>query len=185
MAVTPARASGAPVVADTPCDVRPDVVPVAGRQSPIDSLTFEVSGKPVKVCYGRPSARGRTMIGGKNISYGKLWRTGANEPTMIHTPVALDIAGLKVPAGTYSLYSVPGQAEWTIIVNRSTKQWGEEHGYTDAVKAQEVGRATVKAESVATPIETFTIRAEPAAGGASALVLEWEKARVRVPVRAQ
>ena len=162
--------------ADTPCDVRPEVVPVAERQSPIDSLNFSVGGKTVKVCYGRPSARGRTMIGGKNVPYGNLWRTGANEPTMIHTPVALTIAGLKVPPGTYSLYSVPGASEWTIIVNRSTKQWGEEHGYTPEVKAQEIGRATVKSEAMTSPIETFTIRAEPS-GDAASLVLEWGKTR--------
>jgi hypothetical protein len=169
---------------DTACQVLlPDRVPVAGRKSPLDSLTFSVKGKPVKVCYGRPSSRGRVMIGGADVPYGKLWRTGANEPTMFFTPIALDLAGVKVPPGKYSLYSVPGAKEWEIIVNRSTTQWGKEDQYTDKVKAQEVGRAKIPVETVEPPIERFTIRAEPPSGNAQALVLEWEKSRVKVPVK--
>lgn len=169
---------------DTACQVLlPDRVPVAGRKSPLDSLTFSVKGKPVKLCYGRPSSRGRVMIGGPDIPYGKLWRTGANEPTIFFTPVALDLAGIKVPPGKYSLYSVPRAREWEIIVNRSTTQWGKEDQYTDKVKAQEVGRAKLPVETVDHPIETFAIRAEPSSGDAQALVLEWEKTRARVPVK--
>jgi hypothetical protein len=131
----------APQAADTACQVlKPDRVPVEGRKSPLDSLTFRVAGQPVKLCYGRPSSRGRTMLGG-TVPYGKLWRTGANEPTIFFTPVALTVAGIKVPAGQYSLYTVPGASDWEIIVNRSTRQWGEESNYTAAVQAQEVGRA--------------------------------------------
>src|SRR5215210_596339 len=75
---------------DTACQVfLPDNVPVKGRKSPLDSLTFTVAKQPVKVCYGRPSSRGRTMLGGSAVPYGKLWRTGANEPTVLFTPVAL------------------------------------------------------------------------------------------------
>ena len=156
--------------------------PLATRQSPLDSVSFTVGGKAVKVCYGRPSLRGRNMLGGEAVPFGKLWRTGANEPTMIHTTGPLAIAGLKVPAGSYSLYSVPGPSEWVIIVNRSITQWGEESNYTDRVKAQEVGRANVKAEATAAPVETFTIRAEPPGADATVLVLEWQTTRVRIPL---
>ena len=120
------------------------------------------------------------MIGGENVPYGTLWRTGANEPTIFFTPIALTVAGLKVPAGQYSLYTVPGASEWEIIINKSTRQWGEESEYTDKVRAQEVGRAKVPSEQLKDPIETFTIRAEPA-GANTMLVLEWEKTRVKVP----
>lgn len=149
----------------------------AGRKSPLDSLSFKVGASEVKVCYGRPSARGRTMIGGENVPFGKLWRTGANEPTMIHTSGPLVLAGVKVAAGSYSLYSVPGEKSWEIIVNRSVTQWGEESNYTDKVKAQEVGHGTVPVTPTKAPVETFTITAEPAA-----LVLEWEKTRVAIPI---
>lgn len=157
-------------------------LPLATRKSPLDSVSFTVGGKPVMVCYGRPSLRGRSMIGGEAVPYGKLWRTGANEPTMIHTAAPLSIAGLKVPAGTYSLYTVPGQTEWEVIVNRSITQWGEEHNYTDEVKAKEVGRAKVKAEKTPATIEQFTIRPDPASGDAKALVLEWQNTRVPIPL---
>ena len=157
-------------------------LPLDKRKSPLDSVSFTVGGKAVKICYGRPSLRGRQMLGGEAVPYGKVWRTGANEPTMIHTTGPITLAGLKVPAGTYSVYTVPGKDEWEIIVNRSTTQWGEESNYTEAVQKQELGRAKVKAETLAAPVETFTIKPEPAAGEAKALVLEWEKTRVRLPL---
>jgi hypothetical protein len=124
------------------------------------------------------------MLGGKDVPYGKLWRTGANEPTIFFTPIALTVAGIKVPPGVYSLYTVPGRQEWEIIVNRSISQWGHENQYTNEVKAQELSRGKVKSETLTAPMDTFTIRAEPAGDKAAALVLEWEKTRVRIPVQA-
>ena len=172
----------APAAADTACVVQnPQHMPAQGRQSPLDSVTFAVGASKVKLCYGRPSLRGRTMIGGAAVPYGKLWRTGANEPTVFYTPVPLAIAGIEVAPGFYSLYTVPGEREWEIIVNRATSQWGHESRYTEAVKRQEIGRGKAPAERIETPVETFTIRAEPS-GGAQSLLLEWEHTRVRVPV---
>ena len=185
LAVLTLAAAPAPVVADSACPVLlPNDVPVQGRQSPLDSLAFTVAKQSVKLCYGRPSARGRTMIGGQGIPYGKLWRTGANEPTVIFTPVALDIAGVKVGPGKYSLYSVPGEKEWEIIVNRSTSQWGHENAYTPEVKAQEVGRGKVPAEKLTAPVETFTIVPHPASGETQHLMLTWEKTKVAIPIEA-
>ena len=178
----PHLAASAVIHPDPACAARN--VPVPGRKSPLDSISFTVSKQPVKVCYGRPSSRGRVMLGGKDVPYGKLWRTGANEPTILFAPIPLSVAGLLVPPGVYSLYTVPGPKEWEIIVNRSIAQWGKEDQYTDAIKAQELGRAKVKSEQLATPLETFTIRAEPAGSDAKALVLEWEKTRVRIPIQA-
>ena len=154
-------------------------LPLATRKSPLDSLSFKVGSSDVKVCYGRPSLRGRHMLGGDDVPYGKLWRTGANEPTMIHTSGPLVVAGIKVPAGSYSLYTVPTANEWEVIVNKSITQWGEEHNYTDAVKAQELGRGKVKPEALKTPVEQFTIKSET-----GFLVLEWETTRVKIPVTA-
>lgn len=158
-----------------------DRLPLESRRSPIDSLSFTVKGNPVKICYGRPSARGRTMLGGR-LPYGKLWRTGANEPTMIHTSTPLDIAGVRVPAGSYSLYTVPGESEWQIIVNRSITQWGAERYYRSEVEAQEVGRVTVRSGQIEDHVETFTISSTPAAEGNALLILEWERTRVEIPV---
>jgi hypothetical protein len=182
--VAPPRGAAAVGIthADTACAARN--VPVPGRKSPLDSVSFTIAKQPVKVCYGRPSSRGRVMLGGKDVPYGKLWRTGANEPTIFLTPIPLKVAGLQVPAGVYSLYTVPGANEWEIIVNRSISQWGKENQYTDEIKAQELGRAKVKSEKLAAPVETFTIRAEPAGSDAVTLALEWEKTRVRIPIQA-
>jgi hypothetical protein len=168
-----------PLHPDTTCPHRN--VPLEGRKSPLDSVSFRLSNQTIKVCYGRPSLNGRVMIGGSNVPYGKLWRTGANEPTIFYAPVPLTLAGISVQPGVYSLYTVPGRQDWEIIVNRSVSQWGHENQYTDEVKAQEVGRAKVKTETINKPLETFTIRAEPQ-GKKASLILEWEKTRVRIPV---
>lgn len=159
-----------------------DRLPLATRKSPLDSLSFKVGAAEVKLCYGRPSAGGRTMIGGENVPYGKLWRTGANEPTMIHTTGPIIIAGVAVPAGSYSIYTVPDPKEWQVIVNRSITQWGHESQYTDKEKAQEVGHGTAKASALTSAVETFTIRSEAGAAGAVNLLLDWEKTRVTIPV---
>jgi Protein of unknown function (DUF2911) len=165
-------------VADTACPVHfPDRIPALGRRSPLDSLTLTVGGQSVKLCYGRPSARGRVMIGGRSVPYGKLWRTGANEPTVIFTPIALSVAGVKVPPGKYTLYTVPGETEWQVIVNRSTSQWGQEGYYTAEVAAQEAGRGSAASERIRDHFEQFTIRSE-----SGALILEWETTRVTIPV---
>jgi hypothetical protein len=169
---------GAPVVAQEPgCVTAASADDLAGRSSPLDSISFTVSGQSVKVCYGRPSARGRTMIGGSAVPFGQIWRTGANEPTMIHTPVALSIAGIQVEPGTYALYTVPNETEWQIVVNRSYSQWGRENFYTAEVEAQEVDRANVPASEAPDHVEQFTISFD-----GTNLVMAWEHTLVPVPI---
>lgn len=157
-------------------------IPDARRSSPKDSVSFTAGGSTVKVCYSRPALKGRSMIGGENVPYGQLWRTGANEATMFHTSGHLVIAGIHVDAGTYSLYTVPGEREWEVIVNRAHMQWGHESTYTDSVRAMEVGRGRVPAQRLQAPVEQFTIRAEPSRGEDANLILEWQNSRVAIPV---
>lgn len=177
--------AGASAQLDTSCLVQENVLALEGRQSPLDSVTFRVAGQALKICYGRPSARERTMVGGSRVPFGKIWRTGANEPTLLRAPIALTIAGVPVPAGTYSIYTVPGESQWEIIVNRSYSQWGHERFYTDEVRAQEVGRGRVASERTDGHVETFTIRAEESQDPSRVeVILEWERTRVRVPVSA-
>lgn len=177
-------AEAAPVAASTPdagqlhCEPQRDT---ANRASPYDSTRFEVDGHEALVCYGRPSARGRTMIGGETVPYGRLWRTGANEPTILHLSFPATVAGIEVEPGSYSLYTIPGEQEWTVILNRAIDQWGHESSYTPEVEAQEVGRGTVAAGATEEHVEQFTIRTEPGEAGVQ-LVLEWENTRVAVPV---
>jgi hypothetical protein len=174
------RADGRDVLLEPSCSPS-DRMAVAGRASPYDSATIRVGEGVAKFCYGRPSLRGRTMIGGDAVPYDTLWRTGANEPTIIHLNVAATIAGITVQPGDYSLYTVPRRGErWTLIVNRSTSQWGHESSYTEEVRAQEVGRADVRVDPVDEPIEQLTIR--PADPGGSGAVLEWQNSRVHIPI---
>lgn len=154
---------------------------LTGRSSPYDSISIAMGESQAKICYSRPSLRGRTMIGGEAVPYDTLWRTGANEPTIIHLNTAAEIAGIAVEAGSYSLYTVPRAGDqWTLIVNRSTSQWGHESRYSPEVREQEVGRADVAAEPVDDEVEQFTIRA--AEGGEPGVLIEWQNSRVRVPI---
>lgn len=155
---------------------------LTSRASRYDSTRVAIGGSHALVCYSRPAAKGRTMIGGEAVPYGKLWRTGANEPTIIHLPVAASIAGIDVEPGSYSIYTIPAEGDWTVIVNRSTSQWGHERAYTEEVSKQEVGRATAKSAALPEHVEIFTIRSTPRGATAADLVLEWEKTRVVVPI---
>lgn len=166
---------------DTSCPYLASMA-LATRKSPLDSVSFDVGGHLVRICYGRPSLNGRTMIGGTAVPYGKVWRTGANETTKLITTAPLSVGGIEVPAGIYALYTVPAETEWEVIVNRSYQQWGREDTYTPEVKLQEAGRVTVKAETLAKPIERFTIRAEPRPDGGANLILEWQTTRISVPL---
>jgi hypothetical protein len=153
---------------------------LAERPSPYDSTAVKVGEGFAKMCYSRPQLRGRTMIGGEAVPYDRLWRFGANEPTIIHVGVPASIAGINVAPGSYSLYTVPkAGTEWTLIVNASTSQWGHEGQYTPEVEAQEVGRAQVPAESVDQPVESFTIRPSPEGTG---VIAEWQNSRIRIPI---
>lgn len=174
--------SGLDQQADVSCiTMNTERMPLARRSSPLDSVTVAIDGGAVKVCYSRPSARGRTMIGGSAVPFGTLWRTGANEPTMIHTTVPVTVAGVRVEPGSYSLYTVPGEQQWEVVLNRSISQWGHESRYTDEVKAQEVGRGTAASTRLDDHVEMFTIRTESTGAGAT-LLLEWEHTRVAIPV---
>ncbi len=155
-------------------------LPLDKRQSPLDSLTFTVGTSQVKLCYGRPALRGRKMIGGDAVPYGKLWRTGANEPTMIHTTGPITVAGVALAAGSYSLYSIPGEKEFVIILNRSISQWGHESAYTPDVEKQEVGRGKAPVSAIKAPVERLTFSAAPSPDKAKTLVLEWDTTRVEI-----
>jgi hypothetical protein len=152
------------------------------RPSPMASRRFEVGDARVKVCYGRVAARGRTMLGGPLVPFGRLWRTGANEPTTIITTAPIELAGVAIPRGRASLYTVPGPETWEVILNASTSQWGIESEYSEAVRSRELGHAIVRAAPSPQYRERLTFTAEPPSQAGS-LVLEWESVRVDFPVR--
>lgn len=153
------------------------------RASPLGATVFAFGdGGHGKVCYGRPSLRYRKMIGGAAVPFGRLWRTGANEPTTLHLDTAARLGELDLLPGSYSIYTVPGPVAWEVVVNRAIRQWGLESEYTDEIRAREVGRFDVPVEVLGEPVETLTIRAVPATTGAVDLLLEWQTTRVRLPL---
>ena len=148
------------------------------RLSPLASVSFEVGGQPAKICYGRPSARGR-VIYGVVVPYDSLWRTGANEPTRLYTAGPIRVAGILLGPGRYSLYTRPAQGPWTVFLNRSTLHSGND--LSPAVRSQEIGQATVLPQRLPEHVETFTIGVE-AVGDTVNLRLDWERTRVVVPI---
>lgn len=161
------------------CWLRGDPARVAQRASTLDSVTATVDGKAIKLCYSRPKANGRVVMGGL-VPYDQPWRLGANEATAIHMPAAGTIAGVAVAAGTYSLYATPGAKEWRIHVNRNAQRWGIP--LNDVVRGNDVGTGTVVPEAVPEPVEALTARFVDAAAQGATLVFEWERTRVRIPV---
>ena len=153
------------------------------RQSPTESVLFQVGSTRVKVCYGSPRARGRKMIGGVAVPFGRLWRTGANEPTTIRTSGPIRVAGQLIADGKASLYTVPGPETWEVVLNRSTAQWGIESAYDPSVAAEEIRRTVLPVETGTEYQEAFAIAAEVISpGGLVWLVLRWENTTLRIPV---
>jgi DUF2911 family protein len=177
-AAVPAALAGQATQAAQACTHRGTAEAIAQRPSPLDSVQLTVDGASIKVCYGRPSARGRTMIGGHE-PFGQPWRLGANEPTRLFLPFAAEVAGVRVEPGEYSLYVVPQQASWEVHVNKAVERWGIP--IDDKVQAQDVGKGTVAVEALAEPVEKLTLSL--VAGSPTELVVEWEKTRVRIPIR--
>jgi hypothetical protein len=142
------------------------------RASPHEDVTATLAGKKVTVSYGRPSMKGRAIFGGL-VPWGQVWRTGANEATTFTTEADVVIGGLKVPKGEYALFTIPTEKQWTLIVNKTAKQWGA-FKYDEA---QDLGRVpmTVTAAAAATkPVEQFKIEMTPA-GKQLTLKLAWDK----------
>lgn len=180
-AFTIGACSSAPDMVSLACRPMANAEQLASRASPYDSVMVTVGGQAASICYGRPSVKGRTIFGDV-VAYDTLWRTGANEPTIIHLPFRADIAGVVVDPGSYSLYTVPGREQFTLIVNAATSQWGIESGYVSAVRRQERGRASVPVEPIEM-VEQLVIRTEPADDSTTHILLEWERTRIRIPIR--
>lgn len=135
----------------------------------------------VSVDYGQPHARGRVVVG-TLIPYDQVWRTGANQSTTLRTDVDLELGGVRVPRGSYTLYShLTRGGDWQLIVNRQTGQWGTQY---DA--AQDLARIPLRSSEVTVPAESFSITLVPAAEAPAhgSLVLAWGTIRGSVPWRA-
>lgn len=118
---------------------------------------------------------------GRLVPYGEPWRLGANEATVVHLPFDASVAGVPVEAGSYSLYTVPGEESWEIVVNEEPRRWGIP--IDEEVRSRDVGSGTVSAETLEETVETLTIDLRRVAPDRAAMRIEWERTGVTVPIR--
>ena len=141
-----------------------------------DTVNAAIGTAAFMVDYSRPLARGRELVGGI-IPLGQVWRTGANAATQFMTSVPITLAGLSLPAGTYTLWTIPRADEVQLVVNKQTGQWGT--GYNPA---SDLGRAQLSVDTVTVPVEQFTISVVPAGDRTGSLVMEWGTFRWSAPI---
>lgn len=144
--------------------------------SPAAVVQTNQNGLTVKVDYCRPYKKGRAIFGGL-VPYGQVWRTGANEATLVSFGQDVTVAGKPLKAGEYSLWTIPSQQGWIAILNGETGQWG-----TNYDPKKDVFRVPIVARPHSPLAEQFTISFSPASGGAD-MILAWDETETVIPIR--
>jgi hypothetical protein len=134
-------------------------------------------GKTVTTDYSSPRAKGRKVFGDL-VPYGEVWRTGANEATTFVTTANLTIGSLMIPAGNYTMFTVPQQDKWTLIINKKTGEWGIPYKY----QSDELGRTDMDVSKTSGPVENFTISFHEMGTGCH-MYLDWENTRATVEIK--
>jgi len=148
------------------------------RASPHADVSATVGGKKITISYGRPHKKGRDIWGGL-VPWDKVWRTGADEATTLTTDGDITLGTLKVPKGSYALFTIPSQKKaWQLIVNKNPKQWG---AFKYDAK-DDLGKTEMKVGSGAEPVEQFTISIEPNGPKKATLKLAWDDLVASVPI---
>lgn len=133
-------------------------------------------GKTITVDYSSPRMRGRKIYG-ELVPYAAVWRTGANEATTFVTNTGVTVGGKNVPAGNYTIFTVPNPEKWTLIISKKTGEWGIPYpGESD-----DLARVEMKAAKLTAPVENFTISFDQA-GGTCTMHLDWETTRASIQV---
>lgn len=151
----------------------------AERPSPLGVVAIPMGDAEATLCYGRPSAKGRTVMGGL-VPFGEAWRTGANEATAIHLPFAATIGDVELEPGSYSIYTVPGESEWVITVSPTFDRWGIP--ITADIQAAALGSFTRPAALTDEMVETLTFTWQSHGEMMGHVVMEWENTRVEFPI---
>jgi hypothetical protein len=146
--------------------------------SPDQALKQQVGFTELEIKYSRPSARGRVVFG-ELVPFNEIWRTGAHDATTIAFSDSLKINGLNVPADTFSLFSIPGKTEWTIILNKVAQM----HGTSDYSADQDQIRFKIKPEKTTRFYETFAIELNDFTSNGAFIYLLWENTLVKFPVQ--
>jgi hypothetical protein len=148
--------------------------------SPEAHSSASIDGAKITVDYYAPSMHGRKVMGGL-VPYGQVWCTGANIATSITTDADLQLgasgSGLRLPKGSYSIWTVPGDKDWTLIINKETGQF---HLNYDA--SRDFGRMKMNVKKLDAPVETFRIDLRPESGNRGVLALLWETTEASVPI---
>ena len=149
------------------------------RPSPLGQTEIDLGGHLGKLCYGRPSAKGRVVEGGL-IPFGEAWRVGANEATALHLPFPTRVGGIELQPGSYSLYAIAGEFEWEFVLNSNAERWGIP--IDEGVQAQNIGTFTGLPRTLTEPVEQLTINWHTHGGDNGHLVLEWGTTRIEIEV---
>ncbi len=149
------------------------------KPSPLGLVTYKFEDAYVKVTYSRPHLRGREAFkeASELAPLGEVWRTGANEATEITTTKNLKLAGKEIPAGTYTIFTIPNAKNWTVILNKDLGQWGA-YKYDEEL---DLIRFEVPAMEADENYEPFTIRFDQS-GGEISLQMIWAQTMVSIPV---
>jgi hypothetical protein len=143
--------------------------------SPRDSVKIIFNGKIIAINYGKPSMLGRKIFGGF-VPYYKVWRTGAGAATVLTTETDLEVDGAVVPRGAYSIYTLPAEDRWKLIINKQTGQWG-----TTYLPQLDLARIDLTVKKLKMPVEECTVKLEKNATGSGTLKIEWENTSLSVP----
>ena len=148
--------------------------------SPAATAETTLASKTVSIKYNSPAMRGRKIMGDL-VPYGQVWRTGANPATTLVTATDLKIGTLDVPAGTYTIYSLPAApgTPWLLIINKQTGQWGTEYH-----QEQDLGRTPMQASHLTAPQESMSIGFEKTKKNSTELHVKWENTDEWVKVEA-
>jgi hypothetical protein len=152
----------------------------AGQASPPASASCDLgAGKTIKTDYSSPRMKGRKIYGGL-VPFGEVWRTGANEATTFVTSSDVVVGGKTVPAGSYTLFTVPTADKWTLIINKKTGEWGIPYKY----QSDELGRVDMTVSKLPSPMENFTISYTKSGTGCT-LQFDWETTLASVDISAK
>lgn len=147
------------------------------RPSPPANAECKFSdGKTVKIDYSSPRAKGRTVFGGL-VPYGEVWRTGANEATTFVAGTNVNVGGKDVPAGSYTIFTVPKADGWTLVISKKTGEWGTDY----PGEKEDLARVPMSVSKTSGPVENFAIHFEQGSKKCS-LHMEWENTRATVDV---
>jgi hypothetical protein len=157
------------------------------RISPHETVKATIDGNEMKIVYGRPYTKDpksgeKRKIWGKLVPFGKVWRTGADEATLLTTAAPIEIGGTSLAAGTYSLFTVPAEGDETakLIINKKTGQWGIPYKEADE-KANELARVDLKKKELDKEVDQFTMAIEPQSGGGGEITMKWENTQYSIP----